>query len=335
MRLNWRSKPGASGPIYAADPAAKPGPALCRAAEPDPQRLPPRLRPHHPFQPRSGAWRTRRKCSSITRATITARGSPIRSRSRRSPARSRARSGSTRTSPRRWRWRTISAIRRSATPASARSTTALGRFGGFDHNAQALRIVTDLERRYAAFDGLNLTWETLEGLVKHNGPLTDRAGQPIGRYAEHGVPAPILAYNENPGSGAVVASPSAEAQVAALADDIAYDAHDIDDGLRADLFTLDDIAAVGIVGDIVREIGRQHPGLDPARRAHETVRRLITRMIEDVIAETSRRVAVAQADARRSAQGRRVRWSHFRRRCKRPTPTSRAFSIRACTGTIA
>ena len=136
-------------------------------------------------------------------------------------------------------------------PASARSTMRSSRFGGFDHNAQALRIVTELERRYADFDGLNLTWETLEGLVKHNGPLTDRAGRAVGRYAERGVPAAILAYSANPGSGAVVASPSAEAQVAALADDIAYDAHDIDDGLRADLFTLDDIAAVAIVGDIV------------------------------------------------------------------------------------
>jgi dGTPase len=167
---------------------------------------------------------------------------------------------------------------------------ALSRFGGFDHNAQALRIVTELERRYAAFDGLNLTWETLEGLVKHNGPLTDRAGQPVARYREHGVPAAILAYSKIQDLE-LWSQPYAEAQVAALSDDIAYDAHDIDDGLRADLFTLEDIAAVGIVGDIVHEIGRQWPGLEPTRRVHETVRRLITRMIEDVIAETDRRVA--------------------------------------------
>ena len=165
---------------------------------------------------------------------------------------------------------------------------AVGRFGGFDHNAQALRIVTELERRYAAFDGLNLTWETLEGLVKHNGPLTDRNGRAIGRYAERGVPTPILAYSEIQDLE-LWSQPSVEAQIAALSDDIAYDAHDIDDGLRADLFTLDDIAAVEIVADILREIDRQHPGLEPARRGHETVRRLITRMIEDVIAETSRR----------------------------------------------
>jgi dGTPase len=168
---------------------------------------------------------------------------------------------------------------------------AVGRFGGFDHNAQALRIVSELERRYAAFDGLNLTWETLEGLVKHNGPLNDRAGQPIGRYAEQGVPAPILAYSKIQDLE-LWSQPSVEAQIAALSDDIAYDAHDIDDGLRAELFSLDEIAAVGIIGDIVAEIGRQHPGLEPARRGHETVRRLITRMIEDVIAEVSRRLAV-------------------------------------------
>src|SRR5690348_16549011 len=159
--------------------------------------------------------------------------------------------------------------------------------GGFDHNAQALRIVTSLEHRYAQFDGLNLTWETLEGLVKHNGPLTTHDGKPAARYAAHGVPAPILAYSRvqdlELGSFA-----SAEAQAAALADDIAYDAHDIDDGLRADLFTLDDIAVVPVVGAIVREID---PGLDVSRRAHETVRRIITRMIEDVMAEAARRVA--------------------------------------------
>jgi dGTPase len=166
---------------------------------------------------------------------------------------------------------------------------ALSRFGGFDHNAQALRIVTDLERHYAAFDGLNLTWETLEGLVKHNGPLTDREGRAIGRYAESGVPAAILAYSQIQDLE-LWSFAGAEAQVAALADDIAYDAHDIDDGLRADLFTLADIAAVPIIADIVAEIDASYSALDSARRVHETIRRLITRMIEDVIAETGRRV---------------------------------------------
>ena len=167
---------------------------------------------------------------------------------------------------------------------------ALSGFGGFDHNAQALRIVTDLERRYAGFDGLNLTWETLEGLVKHNGPLVTRAGPPTARYAEHGVPEAILAYNKIQDLE-LWSQPGAEAQAAGLADDIAYDAHDIDDGLRAELFTLDDIATVPIVGDIMRGIDERYPGLDHARRVHELIRRLITRMIEDVIAETGRRVA--------------------------------------------
>jgi len=179
----------------------------------------------------------------------------------------------------------------------------LSQFGGFDHNAQALRIVTDLERRYPEFNGLNLTWETLEGLVKHNGPLTDRAGEPVGRYRDRGVPQPILAYNKAQDLE-LWSFASAEAQVAAISDDIAYDAHDIDDGLRADLFTLDDIGAVDIVGGIEREIAAQHPRLEPARRAHELVRALITRMIEDVIAETGRRAATlkpATAEAVRHA----------------------------------
>jgi dGTPase len=182
---------------------------------------------------------------------------------------------------------------------------ALSRFGGFDHNAQGLHIVTELERRYAAFDGLNLTWEMLEGLVKHNGPLTDRTGRAVGRYAGRGVPATILEYSKIQDLE-LWSFAGAEAQVAALSDDIAYDAHDIDDGLRADLFTLDDIAAVPIVGAIVHDFDREFPGLEAARRAHETVRRLITRMIEDVIAETGRRVAAlkprAGADIRHAAR---------------------------------
>jgi dGTPase len=162
--------------------------------------------------------------------------------------------------------------------------------GGFDHNAQTLRVVTALERRYAAFDGLNLTWETLEGLVKHNGPLTDRAGAPIGRYRGRGVPQPILSYAQVQDLELWTYA-SAEAQVAAIADDIAYDAHDIDDGLRAELFTLDDLGGVVLLRDILDDIRAEHPRLDGARAAHEIVRRLITRLIEDVIAETGRRLA--------------------------------------------
>jgi dGTPase len=160
---------------------------------------------------------------------------------------------------------------------------------GFDHNAQTLRVVTALERRYAEFDGLNLTWETLEGVVKHNGPLTDREGEPIGRYRRRGLPHAIRIH-------AAIQDlelwswPSAEAQIAALADDIAYDAHDIDDGLRAGLFTPDDLAGVELIGDILQEIRAAYAPLDAGRESHELVRRLITRLIEDVIAETGRRL---------------------------------------------
>ena len=166
----------------------------------------------------------------------------------------------------------------------------LAAFGGFDHNAQTLRVVTALERRYPTFDGLNLTWETLEGLVKHNGPLTDREGNPLGRYREHGVPETILHYARLQDLQ-LWSFPGVEAQVAAFADDIAYVAHDIDDGLRAELFSLDDIAAVGLPGKIIGEIRAAYPGLEASRLVHEFIRRLIGLLIEDVIAETGRRLA--------------------------------------------
>ena len=165
----------------------------------------------------------------------------------------------------------------------------LAAFGGFDHNAQTLRVVTTLERRYPSFDGLNLTWETLEGLAKHNGPLTDRQGHPLGRYREHGVPQTILDYTRLQDLQ-LWSFPSAEAQVAAFADDIAYDAHDIDDGLRAELFSLDDIAGVTLPGKIIGEIRAAYPRLDSARVVHEFIRRLIGLLIEDVTAETGRRL---------------------------------------------
>jgi len=159
--------------------------------------------------------------------------------------------------------------------------------GGFDHNAQTLRVVTHLERRYPEFDGLNLSWETLEGLVKHNGPLTDRAGRPLERYPR-GIPPAIAAC----GADFDLASfASAEAQAAALSDDIAYDAHDIDDGLRAELFRLDDLAEVPLAGRILADIGTRYPQLEMQRLVHELVRRLIALMIEDVTAESARRLA--------------------------------------------
>ena len=162
--------------------------------------------------------------------------------------------------------------------------------GGFDHNAQALRILTELERRYPDFDGLNLTWETLEGVVKHNGPLTAKGGDPIGRYRGHGLPEAIRAYNAIQDLE-LWSHANAEAQAAAIADDIAYDAHDIDDGLRANLFALEDIATVPLIGSILGAIRDQHPKLDNERVVHELVRRLIGAMVEDVIAETKRRLA--------------------------------------------
>ena len=139
--------------------------------------------------------------------------------------------------------------------------------GGFDHNAQTLRVVTSLEHRYPEFDGLNLTWESLEGIVKHNGPLTDRAGKPVGRYRDHGVPLGIAEYNRTYDLE-LWSFASLEAQVAAIADDIAYDAHDIDDGLRAGLFTVDDLKVMpltaGMIADIDEALSR--PRREPARR---------------------------------------------------------------------
>jgi dGTPase len=161
--------------------------------------------------------------------------------------------------------------------------------GGFDHNAQTLRVVTALEKRYPAFDGLNLSWETLEGLVKHNGPLTLADGSPIGPYRERGLPHAIALHGRTQDLE-LWSFASAEAQIAAIADDIAYDAHDIDDGLRAGLFALEDLAEVPRIRDILRQIRKEHPTLDPSRLVHELVRRLITQMIEDVTAETGARL---------------------------------------------
>jgi dGTPase len=166
---------------------------------------------------------------------------------------------------------------------------AMGPYGGFDHNAQALRIVTSLEQRYAGFDGLNLTWDTLEGLVKHNGPL--RPG--VGGAA---IPAPIAEFD------AVWPLdldrfPSAEAQAAALADDIAYNGHDLDDGLHARLFSLEEAKSIPFIAGVLAEVETSHPGLEETRRIHELVRRVITRFVEDAIAESAGRLErLAPAD---------------------------------------
>ena len=157
-------------------------------------------------------------------------------------------------------------------------------YGGFDHNAQSLRIVTKLERRYAAFDGLNLTWETLEGLVKHNGPLVDTEGHALGHYAETGLPAAIIEYAEVHDLK-LSSYASAEAQVAAVSDDIAYNAHDVDDGLRAKLFNVIDLGDIPLAGQALGEVLTAYPDLDTNRVIHETVRRLISAMVADVLAE--------------------------------------------------
>ncbi len=158
----------------------------------------------------------------------------------------------------------------------------MSKFGGFDHNAQALRIVTNLEKHYAEFDGLNLTWETLEGLVKHNGPLIDKKGNPVGHYRESGLPFSIIEYSEAHDL-ALDQMSSAEAQVAAIADDIAYNAHDIDDGLRAGLFRIIDLGDIPIVGTLLAEVLRKYPDLELSKVIHETVRRLISAMVQDAL----------------------------------------------------
>ena len=163
--------------------------------------------------------------------------------------------------------------------------------GGFDHNAQTLRVVTSLEHRYPEFDGLNLTWESIEGIVKHNGPLTARDGAPSGRYREQGIPVGIAEF---------VASyelelwsfASLEAQAAAIADDIAYDAHDIDDGLRAGLFQIDDLKEIPLIAAMIAEIDAQYPALDESRRGAELVRELISYFVGAVIQEAHRRLAL-------------------------------------------
>ena len=161
-------------------------------------------------------------------------------------------------------------------------------YGGFDHNAQSLVIVTRLERRYAGFDGLNLSWETLEGIVKHNGPLIDAAGKPVVRYAARGVPEAILDYSRRHDLE-LASYASAEAQIAALADDIAYDAHDLDDGLRAGMFGIDDLTGLPTVKDILAQVRARYGEIERPRLVNELTRRLIACMIEDAIAETERR----------------------------------------------
>jgi len=171
--------------------------------------------------------------------------------------------------------------------------------GGFDHNAQSFRIVTRLERRYAAFDGLNLSWEALEGIVKHNGPLVDAAGRPVGRYADRGLPHALLAHAEaTPGDLRLDTHASAEAQVAAIADDIAYDAHDIDDGVRAGLFSVEALEGVPVAGEALAAVRAAWPDIETSRLVHEITRATVGALVSDAVAETRLRIAAYRpADA--------------------------------------
>jgi dGTPase len=158
-------------------------------------------------------------------------------------------------------------------------------YGGFDHNAQSLRVVTQLERKYASFDGLNLTWETLEGLAKHNGPVAageETAVAKVARGLEYWRSLDLATW------------PSAEAQVAALADDIAYVSHDIDDGLRADLITLGDLEGRPLTGSLLSASAQQAQGDAKSRRVYELTRAMITDMIADLVNETRKRLAGLQ-----------------------------------------
>jgi len=165
---------------------------------------------------------------------------------------------------------------------------AMADFGGFDHNAQTLKILTSLEHRYAQFDGLNLTWETLEGVVKHNGPLTGPNTAKDGGMIAQAIIDFDQLFSLELGSFA-----GAEAQVAALSDDIAYNNHDIDDGLRAGLIGVGDFAGVPLVGPVFEEVAAKWPGLEQGRLVHESVRRLINAMVTDLVEESRRRIAVA------------------------------------------
>ncbi|MBE9477087.1 MAG: deoxyguanosinetriphosphate triphosphohydrolase [Proteobacteria bacterium] len=151
-------------------------------------------------------------------------------------------------------------------------------YGGFDHNAQALKIVTNLERHYADFDGLNLTWETLEAIAKHNGPVSGD------------LPFALADYNKLHDLE-LHTHASAEAQAAAIADDIAYNNHDLDDGLRAGLFSVDDIIQLPVIGACFQEVDEKYPHLDPDRRRHEALRRVFGIMVQDATAQSQTRIA--------------------------------------------
>ena len=162
------------------------------------------------------------------------------------------------------------------------------RFGGFDHNVQTFRVLTEIERRYPAFDGLNLTWETLEGVVKHNGPVSARLDQPVW--------APVGAFDAK-FPLELGEWPSAEAQVAAIADDVAYNNHDVDDGVQAHVFDLEELESVPLVGPVLLGVRKDYPGLEPSLTRLEMVRRMIGLMVDDVLRETRRRAGEGRVES--------------------------------------
>ena len=165
-------------------------------------------------------------------------------------------------------------------------------YGGFDHNDQTLRILVKLEKRYAEFDGLNLTWETIEGIAKHNGPVVPKThGHATDAHRVEAVDLPLTLGEYNKINDLELYSfAGPEAQVAALADDIAYNNHDIDDGLRAGLFSIDDLTQVPHVAVVVRAVREKYPDIERSRLIHEAVRRLINGMVNDVLDESRRRI---------------------------------------------
>ena len=170
---------------------------------------------------------------------------------------------------------------------------AMASVGGFDHNAQSLRIVTFLEHRYASFRGMNLSWETLEGIVKHNGPLIDHNGAPLARYAEKGLPLAIRAYMRVQDLRLDTFA-ALEGQIAALADDIAYNNHDIDDGFRAGYIAVKDLEEVPMAGRTLALVRKTHGDLPNPHLVYEMNRRMIASMVQDVLAETRARIADAR-----------------------------------------
>ncbi|NRB14990.1 MAG: deoxyguanosinetriphosphate triphosphohydrolase [Rhizobiales bacterium] len=166
----------------------------------------------------------------------------------------------------------------------------LSDIGGFEHNAQSLKIVTKLEHRYADFDGLNLTWEALEGLVKHNGPLLDAAGKPTKKYQKNGVPSYVNEFCQK-FDLEIDKYSNLEAQLAACADDVAYNNHDIDDGLRAGLFVFEDLFELPVIGDVMRDVKARFGHISAKRQMHEAYRIIIGLMVEDILQNTQTNIA--------------------------------------------